>query len=277
MSLAYIRAGDYFTSVVKAFLQISVPHRIVLAAFLLASALPFAAHAAEVEGHIYLGTGSTYDLAASQYADPSYDFYSGTYPDSGLGFKEGSIVQIVAVTGTGYDDVAASARDGTLSSWVGDAELSGTYDYSTLDGDTYFAGASGADSILQPDSVKDGQMIVATTTLEKLDFVDGQGNPSSLLTAYFHFDYTSLIRHTYVGFYVRVFSATNFPEGEVVSNVVWGASALYTFQGGDGGEWTEFSGMSIVGTNNFEVIPEPATTSLFLFGAAATLFAEVVP
>lgn len=246
--------------------QIPVPHRIVRAAFFCAAALawPFAANAAEVEGTLYLAMGQ-YDPSAQQYptemgaADSGFGFYTTPFDQGGLGFAEGSIVQIVAVTQAEYESLADTSgnRGTSIADWEAASGQQGEFAYSTDDEDSYFERASTGQT-LEPRSTLEGQKIVMTTALD--------GN----LEVHFRFDYSALVNQGYVGFYLRVFSATNFPEGEAVSNVVWGASSLYKFQGDvPGGEQVIFSGMTIAGTNTFEVIPEPATTSLFLFGAAA--------
>lgn len=253
--------------VVKPFSQIPVPRRFALAALFcaFALALPFAANAAEVEGTLFLANG-IYDPASRQYsaigtdADGGLAFYTstGTHTQDGLGFATGSIVQIVAVTQAQYESLANTTPI-LIPSGDWEAATGQDFDYSTQNKDSYFAGASTGQT-LDPTSTLDGQKVVMTTALD--------GN----LEVNFRFDYSDLVDQGYVGFYLRVFSATDFPQGEPVSNVVWGASSLYKFQGDvPGGEQVIFSGMTIAGTNTFEVIPEPATASLFLFGAAALL------
>jgi len=245
---------------VKAFFQTPSRFRRACALFFVALGLPFAAHALELEGSLILAMGS-YDLAYSQYQtqlDDNYglDFYQG------LGYGEGSIVQIVAVTQDAYTSLTDSTgRGNALSDWTGaTGQDANDFAYSTQDETQYFENADDSDAVLNPETTLDGQKIIQTTSLD------------SNLEASFRFNYTDLINQGYVGFYLRVFSTNEFVQGEVASNVVWGASALYKFQGYQGGgEVADFSGITIVGTNHFEVIPEPATSGLFLFGAAALL------
>ncbi|MBQ7252868.1 MAG: PEP-CTERM sorting domain-containing protein [Kiritimatiellae bacterium] len=251
--------------------QLSLPHRIARAALFcaFALALPLAVQAAELEGSIILAMG-TYDPSYQQYSsqmsasDGGLSFYTTSFDQGGLGFGEGSIVQIVAVTQEAYNQLADTSgnRGSAIADWASaTGQSAGDYDYSTEDGTTYFANADDPNAVLDPRTTLEGQTIIMTTALD--------GN----LEATFRFDYTELVNQGYVGFYLRVFSATNFAVAPdpPTSNVVWGASALYTFRNPQGGERADFSGLTIVGTNMFEIIPEPATTSLFFLGAAALL------
>lgn len=200
-----------------------------------------------------MGQGQ-YDLAYSQYGDVGESFYTG------LGFGENDIVQLIAFTESASEAGLANSTDrgNALSSYNSEAQQdNNAYAYSTTDATQYFSAASDPNATLDPTSTEPGQVIFMTTTLERD------------LTVDFRFDYSSLVNAGYAGFYLRVFSTNAFVEGEVATGVVWGASALYTFQAVENGEDVSFSGMTIVGTNNFEVIPEPATTSLFLLGATA--------
>lgn len=261
LSLAWRGKEIYLTSVVKPFSQISVPHRFARAALfcLFALALPFAARALEVEGMIALGGGATYDMNgwnANQYGQE--------------GFGNGSIVQIVAFTESDFTTLTTEPSGRTADAFlnaVGQGGNTAAYASPSTYEDSYFPGTEDSDSHAAAEPIEPvhssvgNQRIIMTTALD------------SNLSVRFRFDYTELINQGYVGFYVRVFSTNEFRQGEIETNVAWGASALYTFQGwSQGGEQAIFGGITVVSTNSaIEVIPEPATTGLLLFGAAALL------
>jgi hypothetical protein len=265
--------------VVRTLPQLSIPHRIARIALFcaFALALPLAAQALELEGSIILANGQ-YDPSYQQYqsqmpalpdGDGGLSFYTKSFEQGGLGFGTGSIVQIVAVKGEAYPQLADTSgnRGNSISQWAtATGQSVADYAYSTKDGTQYFSNANDPNAVIDPRTTLPGQTVIMTTALD------------SNLEATFRFDYTELVNQGYVGFYLRVFSATNFAVAPdpPTSNVVWGASALYTFppvspDDQHGGTRADFSGMTIVGTNMFEIIPEPATTSLFLFGAATLL------
>lgn len=251
LSIACARAKDYFTSVVKTSFQISALRCLARAAIFACLASPVAAHALVVSGGFFLGGGSN-DLSGEGLSTQDYkDDY---------GFGAGSIVQIVAIKDSDMSSLATTTHDTQISGFltaIGHGEDASRYSSSTANDAAYFTS-----DIPDPyhETVGD-QRVVQTTTLDSDLYVD------------IFLNYDSLLSEGYTGFYIRVFSATSFPQGQPVSNVVWGASAIYKFQGDvHGGENAYMAGITVVSTNaTFEVIPEPATTGLFLFGAAALL------
>jgi hypothetical protein len=237
---------------VKTSFQISALRCLARAAIFACLASPLAAHALVVSGGFFLGGGSN-DLSGEGLSTQDYkDDY---------GFGAGSIVQIVAIKDSDMSSLATTTHDTQISGFltaIGHGEDASRYSSSTTVASEYF---NNPDGMPDPTSTVGTQRIVQTTTLDSDLYVD------------IFLNYDSLLSEGYTGFYVRVFSATSFPQGQSVENVVWGASAIYTFQGDvHGGENAYMAGITVVSTNTtFEVIPEPATTGLFLFGAAALL------
>lgn len=236
----------------KTSFQISALRCLARAAIFACLASPLAAHALVVSGGFFLGGGNN-DLSGEGLSTAEYG--------SQYGFQAGSIVQIVAVTDSDMSSLATTTHNSQIAGFLtdmGHGEDASRYSSSTTVASEYF---NNPDGMPDPTSTVGNQRIVQTTTLDSDLYVD------------IFLNYDSLLSEGYTGFYIRVFSATSFPQGQPVENVVWGASAIYTFQGDvHGGENAYMAGITVVSTNTtFEVIPEPATTGLFLFGAAALL------
>ena len=109
-----------------------------------------------------------------------------------------------------------------------------------------------------PNSTKEGNQIIYTgeltvngTTAEFYEWVD---IPNALLAVYDKI-------------YIRVFSDTEFTQGEV-NESYWGVSDIQSIPGGSGGTaWTWFDDVAVTNFATFEVIPEPGVLSLLAVGA----------
>lgn len=119
--------------------------------------------------------------------------------------------------------------------------------------------ASGVDAgVFQPDTViQPNHYIVYTGHLTQLDNGD-----YGIVT-----DFT--MDDTFNALYVRVFEATDFPQGSVVLSH-WGVGGLVTGIEPTLGHYSyNVSDIPADKLNYFEVIPEPATLSLFAVGTLA--------
>lgn len=168
--------------------------------------------------------------------------------------QEGSIVQVVM-----YNSANASAP-GTDADDNFDlhGEYSGTGIAAEPFPGTEPSNVPGDNTVYRPDTVPSGHTLAYSTTI---------GSPISDAGGYWYNIYEQFeILGTYDRLYIRVFGATNFPQGEIVSSY-WGLSDVQ--------EGTNVIDTWYVGpvddtvadhTNYFEVIPEPGTMALFLLG-----------
>ena len=176
--------------------------------------------------------------------------------------QEGSIVQVIM-----YNSAVASAPGSlasqnfaTYANYTGDpidAEPSPELAGDQFPGDT---------TIYMPNSAPANHVIAYETQI---------GSALSDPGGYWYNIYAQFeILGTYDRLYVRVFGATEFPQGQVIASY-WGLSSVQV--------GTNIVGTWYVGpldntvankTNYFEVIPEPGTLALLLAGSAGLLAAR---
>lgn len=209
------------------------------AAFLLAALFPAASRAMLVS--LTLTYSSTPLPTPVNPTDPPSD--QNLYTDFHL--HEGSIVQVIAY------NTDSGGNPGTTGE-------TGFEQYSTISQDDP-AYQSGVDAgVFFPDTVKDpNHYIVYTGHITQLD--NGQ---YGIVT-----DFT--MDDSFNALYVRVFEATDFPQGQVTLSH-WGIDGLTTGINPTIGHYSyNVSDVGADKLNYFEVIPEPASLSLFAVGTLA--------
>ena len=172
----------------------------------------------------------------------------------------GSIVQVVM-----YDSANASAP-GT--------EADDNFDsYGDYGGPDLFAApyTSGTENIpdvtglYDPESVPSGHTLAYTTEIGAA--INPNANGFDWYNIYEQFE----ILGTYDSLYIRVFGATEFPNGAVIASY-WGLSGVETGTNIIDTWYVDpIDEVSATQTNYFEVIPEPGTVALLLLGAPALL------
>jgi len=175
--------------------------------------------------------------------------------------QEGSIVQVIM-----YDSANASAP-GTEA--VNNFDSYGDYGGPDLFAAPYTSGAENVPDVpglYDPESVAPaGHVLAYSTTIGSA--ISPNANGYNWYNIYEQFE----ILGTYDSLYIRVFGATNFPNGTVISSY-WGLSGV---EHGTNIIDTWFvdpiDDTHATRTNYFEVIPEPGTMALFLLGAPALL------
>lgn len=176
---------------------------------------------------------------------------------SDYALQEGSIVQIIAYN-SAADPPGSAAGDnfdefGYYPDWAS-APIPGEpavapWNDSPGDGNVY-----------SPETVPDGHLLVTTTTIGPV--VGGNANGYDWYNIYTTFQ----LQEDYDSIYIRVFGATNFPQGVVVASY-WGISDVQS-DGGAIGTWYVVYD-DVTATNHvdyFEVIPEPGSLALFALG-----------
>lgn len=182
--------------------------------------------------------------------------YPGGGSLSDYNLQEGSIIQVIMFNSATASDPGALVDD--------NFEIQGEYTGDPLSAEPYSTGheVTGDYTTYDPYSVVEpGHVIAYTTHIGPA--VDGWWN------VYAQFQ----ILGTYDSLYIRVFGATEFPQGGGVIASYWGLSEVQT---GTNIIDTWYVGpldeVAAVHSNYFEVIPEPGTMALFLLGGAG-LFA----
>lgn len=167
--------------------------------------------------------------------DSSFAYDPDTNP---YGLQEGSIVQVVAIQ-SGYNEPGGSDAAYHFEQ------------YGTTSGD-----------------LDDNRVFLADTTKEPGNAIvyTGQLTPTAnggyQLKTYVYLDNVS----SYDRIYIRVFSATEFEEGEVGTSA-WGVGTVQTFDSGPGiVDVLSWNNVDLANTNYFEVIPEPGTLGLLWSG-----------
>jgi PEP-CTERM motif len=179
---------------------------------------------------------------------------------SGYNLQEGSIVQVVMFNSATASDPGTDTDDNfdTFSTYSG-ADISaepypGT-EPSHVPSDT---------AIYFPDTVPIGHTLAYSTQIGSA--IDG-GVDGYWYNIYEQFE----ILGTYDSLYIRVFGATDFDQGVVISSY-WGNSPVEVGEGIVGTWFVDPIDNTVAGhTNYFEVIPEPGTVALLLLGAPALL------
>ena len=192
--------------------------------------------------------------------------YGGAGTDVNLNnynLQVGSIVQVIM-----YDSSAtypANQPPGTSAS--ANFDVYGNYTGDPVSAEPYPGGAAypGEQNIYMPDTTPEGHIIAYTATIQEAAYADGQGDTWYQIYAQFE------VLGTYDRLYIRVFGATEFPLGELVSSY-WGIS---TPQIGTNIIDTWYVGpldeVTATNRNYFEVIPEPGSMALFALGGAGLL------
>lgn len=174
--------------------------------------------------------------------------YSSTDATSLYGnykLKEGSIVQVIAYTTPGASQPTPVSAENYFEQ------------YGNISSDDPAYPPSIDSGVFLADSAPENHYIVYTGTLTKLD--NGQ---YGIVT-----DFT--MDDSFNALYVRVFEATDFPQGRVVLSY-WGVSAAETGINPTLGHYSYNVSDTAANLHNyFEVIPEPATLSLFALGTVA--------
>ncbi len=175
--------------------------------------------------------------------------------------QEGSIIQVVMYNSATASPPGPEADDNFayFGDYLGDP-------LDAVPIPTTGAETPGDITLYNPNSVPTDHVLAYQTTIGS-SIADGAGQWYNI---YEQFE----ILGTYDSLYIRVFGATDFPNGSVVASY-WGLSVLYE---GDStlGTWYvgqngELDNTVANHTNYFEVIPEPGTMALFLLGGAGLL------
>lgn len=184
--------------------------------------------------------------------------YPGGGSLSDYNLQEGSIVQVIMFNSATANDPGLLVDD--------NFEIQGEYTGDPLSAEPYSSGheVTGDYTTYDPYSVVEpGHVIAYTTHIGPA--VDGWWN------VYAQFQ----ILGTYDSLYIRVFGATEFPQGGGVLASYWGLSEVQT---GTNIIDTWYVGplddVEAVHSNYFEVIPEPGTMALFLLGGAGLIGAH---
>ena len=116
-------------------------------------------------------------------------------------------------------------------------------------------------NVFDPESVFEAGHVIAYTTEIGSDIAGGGGN-------WYHIYESFEILGNYDSLYVRVFGATDFPNGSVIASY-WGISSVQT-DTNSFYTWyvPPIDNVVASSTNYFEVIPEPGTMALVLLGGA---------
>ena len=173
--------------------------------------------------------------------------------------QEGSIVQVIMYNSANAGPPGSYAVDnfGILGPHVG-ADISaepypGTEPANVPDDNTVY----------RPYTTPANHVIAYTTQIGG-PLVDSNANGYDWYNIYAQFE----ILGTYDRLYIRVFGATEFPQGEVVSSY-WGLSAVQNGTNVIDTWYVDIIDDTVANrTNYFEVIPEPGSLALMALGAA---------
>jgi len=180
---------------------------------------------------------------------------------SDYNLQEGSIVQVIM-----YDSDSASAPGTDADD---NFEIWGDYGGADLYAEPYDSGAAnipGDNTLYNPLSVVPSGHVLAYTT-EIGDSIYDSANNDYWYNIYEQFE----ILGTYDSLYIRVFGATDFPNGAVIASY-WGLSGVETGTNIIDTWFVDPIDNTVASqTNYFEVIPEPGTVALLLLGAPALL------
>ncbi len=184
--------------------------------------------------------------------------------------QEGSIVQIIMFNYPDYPsqdfaDGPASENFEIFSTLVDDSTAE---PYGGLDPETYPVHVPEDKTVYDPYSVPEGHVIAYQTQIG--DSVNTGPNGTYWYNIFDEFT----IYGTWDQLYIRVFGATDFPNGEVVASY-WGLSTVQTNPFASPGVWIvpvgSLDDVVAVYTNYFEVVPEPGSLALMVAGGAGLL------
>jgi len=191
--------------------------------------------------------------------DLGWNYYGNSDMDNdGLkqnyGLQEGSIIQVIAYN-SGVGSPPGTDADDNF-------DIFGEYSGS-LPGEPNYPPNNQAptdQTVYDPESVRPGHEIVYTTQIGSA--IGGNANGYDWYNIY-----TSFFISGYDSIYIRVFGATDFPNGVVIASY-WGISTVKTNDGSIGTWYVTYDDVTATNhVNYFEVIPEPGTFALLAVGA----------
>jgi hypothetical protein len=186
--------------------------------------------------------------------DIGWNYYGNSDIDNNglmanFGLQVGSIVQVIAYN-SGVGPAPGVDADDNFEIW-------GAYNGPPLQGEPDYAPNNQAptdQTVYNPESVPHDHEIVYSTHIGP-----AIGGWYNIYTSFFISGYDSI--------YIRVFGATDFPNGVVIASY-WGISTVKTNDGTIGTWYVTYDDVTATNhVNYFEVIPEPGTFALLAVGA----------
>lgn len=191
--------------------------------------------------------------------DIGWNYYGNSGIDNNglmanFGLQKGSIVQVIAYNSGVVSAPSTDADD--------NFDIFGEYSGS-LPGEPNYSPNNQAptdQTVYDPESVPPDHEIVYSTHIGPAIGVNANGY------AWYNI-YTSFFISGYDSIYIRVFGATDFPNGVVIASY-WGISTVKTNDGSIGTWYVTYDDVTATNhVNYFEVIPEPGTFALLAVGA----------